>query len=129
MTNRHELYKCNICGNVIEILISGDGNPVCCGEEMEKIEVKNDTKNSTVLTEKHSPIISDDSNGNKSVTVKTHPMEQEHYIMFVQTISEDKTEIRTKFFAPSEAVEMKLYTNESFSARSYCNVHGLYTME
>lgn len=126
MTNQFELYKCNICGNIIEILISGDGHPVCCGLEMDKIEVKNDTVNSPDLTEKHSPVIETTSDGT-FVTVKKHPMSDEHYIMFVQTISKDKTEQHLKFFYPSETVSMKIDNNPNeINIRSYCNIHGMY---
>ena len=126
MTNKFELYKCNICGNVIEILISGDGHPVCCGEEMERIEVKNDLKNSPELTEKHSPIIQSDENG-VMVSVSNHPMDENHHIMFVQTYSKDKNELKTKYFYPNEKVEMKAdIDSDEIAARSYCNIHGLY---
>lgn len=120
MTNKFELYKCNICGNVIEVLISGDGHPVCCGEEMERIEPKNDNLNSPDLTEKHSPVTE-----NNTVKMEKHPMEENHYIMFLQTISDDKKEIRTRFFHPHDIVEMKTDEND-ITARSYCNIHGLY---
>ncbi len=120
MTNKFELYKCNICGNVIEILVSGDGHPVCCGEEMERIEPKNDNLNSPDLTEKHSPVIE-----HNMVKTEKHPMEENHYIMFLQTISNDKNEITTKYFYPSDKVIMNTCRND-ISARSYCNIHGLY---
>ena len=130
MTNKFELYKCNICGNVIEILISGDGHPVCCGEEMERLEVKNDIQNNTDLTEKHSPKIETDSEGKTFVTLDKHPMEKEHYIMFVQTISQDKNEIKTKYFYPSEKVWMGTDINpDGMRVRSYCNIHGVYINE
>ena len=130
MTNKFELYRCNVCGNVIEILISGDGHPVCCGEEMEKLEVKNDMQNSGMLTEKHSPKIETDEEGRTVVTVSNHPMDKEHYIMFVQAVSKDKNEIKTKFFYPSESVKMKACFNPNeMSARSYCNIHGVYVNE
>lgn len=123
MTNKLEIYKCNICGNVIEVLISGDGHPVCCGEEMEKLEIKNDIQNSPDLTEKHSPQIENDT-----VSVYAHPMEDKHYIMFVQTISQDRNEIKTKYFYPKEQVVMHTDIDKTgMTARSYCNIHGLYT--
>lgn len=128
MTNKFELYKCNICGNVIEVLISGDGHPVCCGEEMEKLEVKNDTLNSPDLTEKHSPKITRDDENNIVVTVEKHPMEEKHYIQFVQIISDDNDEVITKFFHPKEEVRMNTnIENNDIKARSYCNIHGVYT--
>lgn len=126
MTNKFELYKCNICGNVIEVLVSGDGHPVCCGEEMERLEAKNDNLNSPDLTEKHSPLIT--SNDNKTIiTVSKHPMEEKHYIVFVQAISKDKNEITTKYFYPEENVYMEssLPMGELY-AKSYCNIHGVY---
>ena len=127
MTNKFELYKFKIFGNVIEILVSGDGHPVCCGEEMERMEAKNDNQNSVGLTEKHSPIIEYDSDGNVNVAIYNHPMEDAHYIMFVQTISKDKNEAKIKYFYPNEKVQMSTDINgDGISARSYCNIHGVY---
>ena len=126
MTNKFELYKCNVCGNVIEILISGDGHPVCCGEEMQKLENKNDNLNSPDMTEKHSPLIEyhDDC---LTVSTPKHPMTKEHHIVFLQTISKDKTQSQIKFFTPDEHAEMKSHISDSeILARSYCNIHGIY---
>ena len=126
MTNKLELYKCNICGNVIEGLISGDGHPVCCGEEMERIEVRNDDMNSEALTAKHSPIIMKNDDGKTVVSVTNHPMDENHYIMFVQAISKDGNEINTKFFYPNQTAELVSNISEDIKARAYCNLHGLY---
>lgn len=126
MTNKLELYKCNICGNVIEVLISGDGHPVCCGEEMERIEVRNDDMNSESLTTKHSPIIMKNDDGKTVVSVTNHPMDENHYIMFVQAISKDGNEINTKFFYPHQTAELVSDISEDIKARAYCNLHGLY---
>lgn len=128
MTNRFELYKCNICGNLIEILLSGDGHPVCCGKEMERIEAKNDTTNAPALTEKHTPFTEhQDLSSGTTVTVRNHPMEDEHYIMFIQAISKDKKESKIKFFSPSDTVSMKTDIDyNGMDTRSYCNIHGLY---
>lgn len=126
MTNKFELYKCNICGNLIEILLSGDGHPVCCGAEMERVEVKNDNLNSANLTEKHSPVIEKINEETSLITVKNHPMEESHYIMFVQAFSEDKNESYIKYFYPNEDVSMTSKIKDLKKARSYCNIHGLY---
>ena len=40
MTERLELYKCNICGNLVEVILPGVGELVCCGEPMEYLEAK-----------------------------------------------------------------------------------------
>lgn len=126
MTNKFELYKCDVCGNIIEILVSGDGHPVCCGEEMKRIEPKNDITNSPDMTEKHTPVI--ENNASISVVaVNNHPMVQEHYIMFLEAISKDRTKHQTKFFYPNEKVVMELGSDMvEPELRSYCNVHGLY---
>ena len=127
MTNKFELYKCNICGNLIEILISGDGHPVCCGEEMERLEIKNDETNSPDLTEKHLPEIIKNENNSTTVKMPKHPMTDQHHIMFVQIISKDKNEIRTKYFDPDEQVIMNdKKSPDEIYARSYCNIHGVY---
>ena len=128
MTNKFELYKCSVCGNVIEILISGDGHPVCCGQEMEKLEVKNDSMNSPALTEKHSPKIEYNDEGRMVVTVSNHPMEEEHFIMFMQTISKDNNEACIKYFYPKQEVYLEVDNSDktNINARSYCNIHGLY---
>ena len=120
MTNRYELYRCNICGNLIEILISGDGHPICCGEEMERLENKNDDKNSPELTEKHTPTIEKQEN-ERIISV------QKHHIVFLQTISDDKTESCIKFLHPEQPAVMKnIAKNNNIHARSYCNIHGIY---
>jgi len=128
MTNKLEIYKCNICGNVIEILISGDGHPVCCGEEMERLEVKNDSFNSPDLTEKHSPLFTKDDKGKSYVTIEKHPMTKEHYIPFVQIISNNNNEVLTKFFYPDDKIIMNTKLDEEkLKSRSYCNIHGIYS--
>ena len=88
--------------------------------------VKNDLKNSPDLTEKHAPVIQTGENVT-TVSVPNHPMEESHHIMFVQTFSKDKNELKTKYFYPNEMVEMKAdIDSDEISARSYCNIHGLY---
>ena len=36
MTKVKEIYKCEACGNVVEVQEPGDGELVCCGEPMKK---------------------------------------------------------------------------------------------
>ncbi len=126
MTTKFELYKCDICGNLIEVLISGEGHPVCCGAEMERIEAQNDNINSAALTEKHSPEVTTE-NGQTKITVLKHPTEEAHHIMFVQAVSADKTKSEIQFYKPHEEVIMESNINpENIYTRSYCNIHGLY---
>jgi len=123
MTIKLQIYKCEICGNLVLILNEGEGNLVCCGQEMELQTIKYDT---TELGEKHTPKIST-KDGKKCVNVIGHPMTNEHYIQFIETISENRKEVYLKFFSPEEIPEadISFMPKESYSLE-YCNIHGLW---
>ena len=117
------IYKCEICGNIVEVLHEGVGALVCCGEEMKYMDGK--TEDSTV--EKHVPYIEKTSDG---VLVKVgqnqdHPMVDEHYIEWIEIIA-DGVSYR-KFLKPSDKpqAEFEIKTDK-IEAREYCNVHGLW---
>jgi superoxide reductase len=123
MTKVREIYKCNICGNIVEVLHAGEGGLVCCGEEMELLKEK--TEDSSV--EKHVPYIVKTEDG---ILVKVgqnqdHPMVEEHYIEWIQLIA-DGVSYR-KFLKPGDEPQTKfeISANE-ISSREYCNVHGLW---
>jgi len=123
MTKLGEVYKCEICGNIVEMLHAGVGALVCCGEEMKLMNEK--TEDSSV--EKHVPYIEKTENG---VLVKVgqnqdHPMEEKHYIEWIQVIA-NGTSYR-KFLKPGDKpqAEFKIRAN-NITAREYCNVHGLW---
>ena len=101
MTVKFQIYKCNICGNLVQILEEGDGNLVCCGREMELMGIQYDTNE---LGEKHTPKI-EIKEGKKFVNVIGHPMSNEHYIQFIETYTKDKNEVHIKFFKPNEVPE------------------------
>jgi len=126
MTEHLELYKCDVCGNVIEVLVPGIGELVCCGEPMEQMEVK--TKDSE-FGEKHVPVITHLDSGETEIRVGSvlHPMEEKHYIQFIQTISADKKFTQTKFLSPGEEPVMKTKTEEITKARELCNIHGVWS--
>lgn len=126
MTNKLELYKCNICGNIVEVLVPGAGELVCCGEAMKLITPKN-SDDDKMLTEKHTPVIEFIEDNKVKISVANHPMIEEHYIMFIETISSDKNELKIKYFHPNEmAVMTSDIEDKNQQARSYCNIHGLY---
>lgn len=120
MTNRLGFYRCEICGNIVQVLHSGQGELVCCGEAMELLSAHtlNEEKQ-----EKHVPVFSDDK---VKVGSEAHPMIPEHYIMFIQAVSEDNKEIKTKFLSPNELPEMSIGTDNYSKAYEYCNIHGLW---
>lgn len=121
-----ELYKCEICGNIVEMVINGGGELVCCGKHMQKLETKYYEE---AMTEKHVPIFLKNENNENEIRVGEvlHPMTNEHYIMFIEAISKDNDEIQRKYLNPE--AEPKMITDKSFDdvwAREYCNIHGLW---
>ena len=89
MTERLELYRCDICGNLVQVILSGEGELVCCGEPMKLVKGKHQEE---MITEKHVPVfrINDDGNNIVQVGSVLHPMNDEHYIMFIETILKAK---------------------------------------
>ncbi len=122
MAERLEIYKCNKCGNIVEVLHGAQGNLACCGEDMELL------KENTVdaATEKHVPVIESAAGGVKvKVGSVAHPMEEKHFIEFVEIIQGDK--LCRMWLKPGAAPEAGFKIEGSgLSAREYCNVHGLW---
>jgi len=122
MTQLNQIYKCEICGNIVEVLHTGAGSLVCCGAPMVLL-----AENTTdAAQEKHVPVI--EKSGNK-VTVKvgsvTHPMEEKHYIEFIEVLADGK--VYRKFLNPGEKPEATFeITAEKVTAREFCNLHGLW---
>ena len=123
MAEKNKIYKCNICGNIVEVLHAGVGALVCCGEEMK--EMKEKTEDSSV--EKHVPFIEKTANG---VLVKVgqnqdHPMEEKHFIEWIQVIADGAA--YRKFLKPGDKPQAVFEINaKDITAREYCNVHGLW---
>ncbi len=123
MTKRLEIYKCNICGNIIEVLHEGVGQLVCCGQPMELLVAKTQD----VGKEKHVPVI--EKKGAR-IVVKVgsvpHPMEEKHYIEWIQIVADGKA--YRKFLKPGDKPEAEFeITAAKIEAREYCNIHGLWT--
>jgi len=122
VTNRLEVYKCEVCGNIVEVLHDGKGELVCCGEPMKLY------KENTVdaAKEKHVPVIEKTVGGFKvKVGSVTHPMEEKHYIEWIELIA-DGVAYR-KFLKPGDAPEAEFCMNaRQITAREYCNLHGLW---
>ncbi len=123
MTKVKEIYKCNVCGNIVEMLHAGVGELVCCGEPMELMKEK--TEDSTI--EKHVPYVSKTESG---VLVKVgqnqdHPMDEKHYIEWIQVIADGVT--YRKFLKPGEKPQAEFAIKaDKIEAREYCNIHGLW---
>jgi len=124
MTKKKEIYKCDICGNIVEVLNVGSESLVCCGGAMrlesEKIEDQGN--------EKHVPIIEKTDFGYRiKVGSIEHPMENEHFIEWIEINSEDGKSGK-KFLNPGDKPEADFYIKaDKITARAYCSVHGLWT--
>jgi len=122
MTEKLEIYKCEVCGNIVEVLHAGAGELVCCGQPMKLF------KENTVdaAKEKHVPVIEKVANGYKvKVGSVPHPMEEKHYIEWIELIAGGKA--YRQFLKPGEAPEAFFAIDaEKVTAREYCNLHGLW---
>ena len=122
-TERLQVYKCEVCGNIVEVLHEGVGELVCCDQPMSLQAEK--TEDST--KEKHVPWIQKTDAGVK-VTVgqaALHPMEEEHYIEWIEVIVDGKA--YRQFLQPGDAPEAVFsVTGENIAAREYCNIHELW---
>ncbi|MAG39460.1 desulfoferrodoxin [Candidatus Pacearchaeota archaeon] len=117
MTKRGEVYKCEICGNIVEVLHEGQGELVCCGQPMKKQDEKTEDPEKG---EKHIPIVE----GNMvKVGSINHPMTEEHYIEWIEATNGKET---TKIFLKSGQEPKAEFPFEPISARAYCNLHGLW---
>ncbi|MDR3584910.1 MAG: desulfoferrodoxin [Desulfosporosinus sp.] len=123
MTNLRELYVCSICGNVVEVVNTGASALVCCNKPMEKLVAG--SKDASL--EKHVPILESINGGIKvKVGSVAHPMEEKHYIRFIEVLTTDQV-LRAEL-APSQAPEasFSVNANDVIEVREYCTVHGLW---
>jgi len=122
MTKKLEVYKCEVCGNIVEVLHQGKGALVCCGQEMKLMEEQ--TADQT--TEKHVPMMEKIPSGIKAVVGSTlHPMEEKHYIEWIEVVTEKGAS--RKFLNPGDKPESLFKDVEGLEKiREYCSVHGLW---
>ena len=100
MANRYEVYKCEVCGNIVEVLHGGAGELVCCGQPM-KLMKENTTD---AAKEKHVPVVEKVAGGIKvKIGSVAHPMEEKHYIEWIEIIADGKA--YRQFLAPGQAPE------------------------
>jgi superoxide reductase len=122
MAEKLEIYKCEICGNIVEVLHGGKGELVCCGQPMKLF--KENTVDAS--KEKHVPVVEKTADGFKvKVGSVAHPMEEKHYIEWVEIIADGK--VYRQFLKPGEAPEAFFKIDaKQVIAREYCNLHGLW---
>ena len=122
MAEKKQIYKCMLCGNIVEMLHEGPGELVCCEKPMVLF-----TENSVdAAKEKHVPVIEKTENGFKvKLGSVPHPMEEKHYIEWIELIAGEKS--YKKFLNPGDAPEAEFCLDaDKVTARAYCNLHGLW---
>ncbi len=124
MTKLSEIYKCDICGNIVEVMHTGVGELVCCGKPMRNL-IANSVDASN---EKHVPVVEETADGVKvSVGSIPHPMEEKHYIEWIEVKTNGKT--LRQFLKPGETPSAQfsaLKKSGPLTALEYCNIHGLW---
>ncbi|MBN1841466.1 MAG: desulfoferrodoxin [Deltaproteobacteria bacterium] len=122
MTERLQVYKCEVCGNIVEVLHAGKGELVCCKQPM-KLFVENTVD---AAKEKHVPVVEKTEEGVKvKVGSVSHPMEEKHYIEWIEVIADGKA--YRQFLKPGETPEAVFDIDAvQVTAREYCNLHGLW---
>jgi superoxide reductase len=123
MTKKMEIYKCAICGNIVEMLHAGDGELVCCGAPMMLFQ----ENTVDAAKEKHIPVIEKIAGGFRvKVGSVAHPMEEKHYIEWIEAITDDG-KIYRQFLQPGQTPQATFKIDAGkITAREYCNVHGLW---
>ena len=118
-----EIYKCGVCGNIVELLHVGGGELVCCNQPMD-LQQENTVD---AAKEKHVPVIEADGNGYLvKIGSVPHPMEDKHYIQWIELVVDGSA--YRKFLKPGDKPEAFFeLTGASITAREYCNLHGLWS--
>jgi len=123
MTNLRELYHCSVCGHVVEVANEGAPTLVCCGKEMEKLEAKTEDQGK----EKHVPIVEEtDLFTRVKVGSVEHPMEEKHYIKFIEVLTKDQVLRAELSPGQAPAAEFCVPKADVVEVREYCTVHSLW---
>lgn len=125
MTKKLEMYKCSVCGNFVEVVLGGVGELVCCNQPMNLLKANT----TDAATEKHVPFfVKKDNELEVRVGSVLHPMTDEHYIQFIEVVSEDERYVKRKYLYPTDEPTflLKGYDIGALNAREFCNLHGLW---
>jgi len=122
MAKKLEIYKCMVCGNIVEVVHGGAGELVCCGKPMQNLAAKTADEGK----EKHVPVIEKTDGGIKvKVGSVPHPMQDDHYIEWIEILADGKT--YRQFLNPGDAPEAEFaVVANQIAAREYCNKHGMW---
>lgn len=124
MADRMQIYRCEICGNIVCVLHGGKGELYCCGQPMNLLQAKTEEEGK----EKHLPVveISEDRVKVKVGSI-SHPMEDKHFIEWIEIMTDKGCCIQ--FLNPGDAPEAEFTAEDVRAVRAYCNIHGLWKKE
>ncbi|XLQ20344.1 MAG: desulfoferrodoxin [Candidatus Moraniibacteriota bacterium] len=125
MTKRNQLYKCNVCGNIVSVNHAAGGELSCCSKSMVLVEAG--VEDASI--EKHVPFVNRTEEGiHVQIGAVLHPMSEEHYIEWITLVTDNKS--KTVFLVPGDSPEaMFESTVEKVKIYAYCNLHGLWKLE
>ena len=125
MTEINQVYRCSVCGNIVEVRHTGGGELVCCSQPMNLLVANTQD----AATEKHVPVVTRTEEGVEvRVGEVDHPMDDDHYIEWITLVTENKT--KTVYLAPGDEPRSIFKTTaESGVVYEYCNLHGLWKIE
>ena len=120
-----EIYKCEVCGNIVEMVHDGVGELVCCDQPMKRF----DANTVDAAKEKHVPVIERTADGFLvKIGSVPHPMEEKHHIEWIELVADGKA--YRQFLKPGEKAEATFNVRATqITAREYCNLHGLWKAE
>ena len=121
-TEKLQVYKCEVCGIIAEVLEGGAGELICCGEPMRLYE----ENTVDASREKHLPVVTKEAGGFRvAVGSVPHPMEPKHYIMWIELLADGKA--YRQFLKPADKPEAFFPLQAgNVSARELCNIHGMW---
>jgi len=122
MTTQNQIYKCSVCGDIVEVLSAGEGSFTCCGKPMELLTEKTEDEGK----EKHVPVI-EKENGKIKIKIGSipHPMEENHFIQWIEVIADGKVYRQNLKPGDQPEAEFEIEASEII-VREYCNIHGLW---
>jgi superoxide reductase len=122
MTQKNQIYKCALCGNIVEVVHTGAGELVCCGQPMD-LMAENTVD---AAKEKHVPVVEKTDNGYRiQVGSVPHPMEEKHWIEWIELVADGRVFRHNLAPGKTPAAEFCIQATE-VTARAYCNLHGLW---
>jgi superoxide reductase len=122
MSERNTIFRCQLCGNIVDLIAPGGGTLVCCGQPMTA-QAENTTD---AAVEKHVPVIEKIAGGYRVVVGSVeHPMAAAHWIQWIELVAGDT--VQRRFLAAGDPPRATFLTDAAeVSARAYCNLHGFW---